>query len=191
MSKDEKMIVNLPGPPKEMTYVVDHVLKDYLSQFKQDIIYTYDFLTMGIGESRVDEVLADLIDHQEEVSIALFAPIKTEIEKILKDYIIKEKNLKEALANIMPSYWTIYECDNFTLRDDFNLGHNHTEDTMNLLIDCREHPLGSIIKVTIDYQGRKDVFEIPLLKDPTLSYNKLESKIIERVYKFLTQPGYN
>lgn len=215
MSKDEKMIVNLPGPPKEMTYVVDHVLKDYLSQFKQDIIYTYDFLTMGIGESRVDEVLADLIDHQEEVSIALYAseetvrvrlgckasdketadkkiaPIKTEIEKILKDYIIKEKNLKEALANIMPSYWTIYECDNFTLRDDFNLGHNHTEDTMNLLIDCREYPLGSIIKVTIDYQGRKDVFEIPLLKDPTLSYNKLESKIIERVYKFLTQPGYN
>ena len=215
MSKDEKIIVNLPGPPKEMTYVVDHVLKDYLIQFKQDIIYTYDFLTMGIGESRVDEVLADLIDHQEEVSIALYAseetvrvrlgckasdketadkkiaPIKTEIEKILKDYIIKEKNLKEALANIMPSYWTIYECDNFTLRDDFNLGHNHTEDTMNLLIDCREHPLGSIIKVTIDYQGRKDVFEIPLLKDPTLSYNKLESKIIERVYKFLTQPGYN
>ena len=91
----------------------------------------------------------------------------------------------------MPSYWTIYECDNFTLRDDFNLGHNHTEDTMNLLIDCREHPLGSIIKITIDYQARKDVFEIPLLKDPTLSYNKLESKIIERVYKFLTQPGYN
>ena len=35
------------------------------------------------------------------------------------------------------------------------------------------------------------MFSIPLLKDPTLSYNKLESKIIERVYKFLTQPGYN
>ena len=112
-------------------------------------------------------------------------------ETVLKDYIIKEKNLKEALANIMPSYWTIYECDNFTLRDGFNLGHNHTEDIMNLLIDCREHPLGSIIKITINYQGRKDVFEVPLLKDPTLSYNKLESKIIERVYKFLTQPGYN
>ena len=98
---------------------------------------------------------------------------KAEIETVLKDYIIKEKNLKEALANIMPSYWTIYECDNFTLRDGFSLGHNHTEDTMNLLIDCREHPLGSIIKITINYQGRKDVFEVPLLKDPTLSYNKL------------------
>ena len=55
----------------------------------------------------------------------------------------------------------------------------------------RSDKVGSFNKVTIDYQGRKDVFEIPLLKDPTLSYNKLESKIIERVYKFLTQPGYN
>ena len=40
MSKDEKMIVNLPGPPKEMTYVVDHVLKDYLSQFSR-ILFTH------------------------------------------------------------------------------------------------------------------------------------------------------
>lgn len=57
-------------------------------------------------------------------------------------------------------------------------------DTMNLLIDCREHPLGSIIKVTIDYQGRKDVFEIPLLKDPTLSYNKLEQKLLSEFINF-------
>lgn len=215
MTKGEKMIINLPGPPKEMTYVVDHVLKDYLKQFKEDIIYTYDLLTMGIGESRVDEVLADIIDHQDEVSIALYAseetvrvrlgckastreladnkmaPLKTEIETLLKDYIIKEKNLKEALATIMPSYWIIYECDNFMLRDGFKLGENHTEDTLNLFIDCHEHPLGAVIKITIDYQGRKETFQVPLLKDPALSYNKLESKIIEHVYKFLTQPGYN
>lgn len=215
MTKDEKMIVNLPGPPKEMTYVVDHVLKDYLSQFKQDIIYTYEILTMGIGESRVDEVLADLIDHQDEVSIALYASeetvrvrlgckasdqeiadakmakLKTEIESILKDYIINEKNLKDALAKIMPTYFTIYNCDNFKLRDGFRLGTNNTKDIFGLCVDCREHILGSIIVITMEYQERKETFEVPLLKDPTLSYSKLESKIIERVYKFLTQPGYN
>ena len=127
MSKDEKMIINLPGPPKEMKFVVDHVLKDYLSKYKQDIIYTVDILTMGIGESKVDEILADLIDHQSDVSIALYAseetvrirlgckasnqenadkkmePIKIEIEKALGNFIIKEKNLKEALAKIMPT----------------------------------------------------------------------------------------
>lgn len=215
MSKDEKMIINLPGPPKEMKYVVDHVLVDYLNQFKKDIIYTYEYLTMGIGESRVDELLTDLIDNQDEVSIAMYAseetvrvrlgckassqdiadkkmqPIKVEIEKLLSSFIIHEKDLKAALAKIMPSYWTIYECDDFVLREGFRLGENQTEDCLNLYVDKRDHPLGAVIKITIEYQGRKDMMEVPLLKDPTLSYSKLESKIISRVYHFLTRPGYN
>lgn len=215
MSKDGKMIINLPGPPKEMKYMVDHVLIDYLSQYKEDIIYTYDYLTMGIGESKVDEVLAKLIKNQDEVSIAMYAseetvrvrlgckasskltadkkmaPIKAEIERILKDYLIYEKNLKDALAKIMPSYWIVYECDDFLLRDGFSLGENRTEEMMTLYIDNCKHPLGSIIKVTLEYSGQKDVLEVPLLNDPTLSYNKLEARIISRVYQFLTQLKYN
>ena len=209
MFKDEKMIINLPGPPKEMNYVVDHVLKPYLNQFKQDVIYTYDFLTMGIGESRVDELLADLISQQDEVSIALYASeetvrvrlgckasnqevanqkvgkVKNEIERVLKDYLIKEKNLKEALEKIMPDYLIIYECDDFMLRDNFNLGHRHSDEVLHLIIDCIAHRLGSIIKVSIEYQGNQEVFEVPLLKDPSLSYSKLESRIIEHLYSFL------
>lgn len=53
----------------------------------------------------------------------------------------------------MPSYWIIYECDNFTLRDGFSLGHNQTEDILNLLIDV-VNTFRSIIKITIDYQGQ-------------------------------------
>lgn len=210
MSKDEKMIINLPGPPKEMKYVVDHVLKDYLSKFKQDIIYTYDFLTMGIGESKVDEILADLIDHQSDVSIALYAseetvrirlgckaasqdqadikmaPVKKEIENYLHNFIIKEKDLKAALAKIMPTYFIYYDCDDFKLRNEFSLGQNATADNMDIFIDCIKHPLGAIIKVKISYLKREETFTVPLLKDPTLSYNKLESKIVERIYRFLT-----
>ena len=50
MSKDGKMIINLPGPPKEFNYVVEHSLKPYLEQYRQEQIYTEDFLVMGIGE---------------------------------------------------------------------------------------------------------------------------------------------
>ena len=211
MSKDEKMIINLPGPPKEMKFVVDHVLKDYLSKYKQDIIYTVDILTMGIGESKVDEILADLIDHQSDVSIALYAseetvkirlgckasnqenadkkmePIKIEIEKSLGNFIIKEKNLKEALAKIMPTYFIYYDCDDFKLRDGFSLGHGARNDLMNIYIDTDKHQLGTIIKIKLEYHDQVDYFKVPLLNDPTLSYNKLESKIIERVYCLLTQ----
>ena len=47
------MIINLPGPPKEMKFVVDHVLKDYLSKYKQDIIYTVDILTMELVKAKL------------------------------------------------------------------------------------------------------------------------------------------
>lgn len=211
MSKDEKMIINLPGPPKEMKYVVDHVLKDYLMQYKKDVIYTYDILTIGIGESKIDELLEDMIYHQDEISIALYASeetvrirlgckasnqqiaddkvktIKEKIELLVGDYIIKEVHLKDALAKIMPSYVIQYECDDFRLRDDFNLGNNCTKDILTIEVDCIKHRLGAIIKIKFDYLGNEDSFEVPLLKDPTLSYSKLESKIISKLYQFLTK----
>ena len=67
MSKDEKMIINLPGPPKELKYVVEHSLVPYLLKYKQDTIYTYEYLTMFIGESKLAEVLSDLINAQKQV----------------------------------------------------------------------------------------------------------------------------
>lgn len=210
MSKDEKMIINLPGPPKEMKYVVDHVLKDYLKQFKQDIIYTYDYLTMGIGESMIDAKLEKLINEQDEVTIALYAseetvrirlgckacnhqeadlkmqPIKVEIENELKNYIVVEKDLKAALAKIMPTYIVDYKCSTFRLRDEFELGSNYSETILYMSVDCIEHDLGAIIKINFDYLGYQDSLEVPLLNDPKLSYSKLEAKIVARMYKFLT-----
>ena len=46
-------------------------------QYKKDVIYTYDILTIGIGESKIDELLEDMIYHQDEISIALYASEET------------------------------------------------------------------------------------------------------------------
>ena len=77
MSDGQRMIINLPGPPKELKYVVEHSLIPYLESMKQDTIYTYEYLTMFIGESKIDEVLRDLIEDQNQVSIALYAGEET------------------------------------------------------------------------------------------------------------------
>ena len=62
------MIINLPGPPKEFNYVVEHSLKPYLEQFRQEQIYTQDFLVMGIGESMIDEKLTETQYKQTDVT---------------------------------------------------------------------------------------------------------------------------
>lgn len=209
MTKDQKMIINLPGPPKEMMYVVDHVLKPYLEQYKQDIIYTYDYLTMGVGESRVDDILADIIDHQTEVSIALYASEETvrirlackasnqqvandkmvetkkAIEEKIKQYIIPEKNLKEALFSIMPPYYIQYHSD-FRLHDNFVLGKNG-QDKNGLIIDIdvKNHRLGEVVLVTLQYQDRKESFTVPMLKEAKLSMSKLEARLVASIYMFL------
>ena len=77
MSDGQRMIINLPGPPKELQYVVEHSLIPYLTKWKQDTIYTYEYLTMFIGESKIDEMLRDLIEGQKDVSIALYAGEET------------------------------------------------------------------------------------------------------------------
>lgn len=210
MSKDEKMIINLPGPPKEMMHVVDHILKPYLEQYKQDIIYTYDYLTMGVGESRIDDLLADVIEHQNSVSIALYASeesvrirlgckasnqqmadammeeTKQAIEDKIGNFIVKEHNLKEALKRIMPPYYIEYVND-FRLRDDFKLGNtiSNSNESLKISVGIKKHRLGEIVDITFNYLGKSEQFEIPMLKKAELSYSKLEGRIIANMYTFL------
>lgn len=209
MSKEDKMIINLPGPPKEMRYVIEHQLKPYLLQYKQDVLYTYEYITMGIGESTLDEVLADIIDHQKEVSIALYAmeeavrirlacktssqrladvmmiEIKVIIEERLGEYIIYEKDVKEALYTIMPPYCIHYHSE-FRLRKDFLLGCNASyQRGVTIDIDTKDHPLGQTVCVTLQHHEKQKYFEVPILKKADLSYAKLESKIIINTYQFL------
>lgn len=210
MKKDEKMIINLPGPPKEMMYIVEHVLKPYLEAFRQEVLYTFDYLTMGIGESAVDEILSDIIDRQEAVTIAMYASeesvrirlgckassqqeadvmmetTKQDIEEKLEGYIIQEKNLKEAVTKIMPSYFIEYLSD-FRLRDSFSFREreNGIKGSMYITIDTKQHPLGEIVCIKYEYLDKEMCFEIPMLKKAELSYNKLESRMLASMYTFL------
>ena len=142
MSKDEKMIINLPGPPKEMTYMVDHVLKPYLEPLKQESIFTCDIYTMGIGESNMAVKLKDIIDTQTDISIALYATedhcrvrlgtkaksqseanekmknVKHQIEVILSSWIIDYAHIRELVFFKMRKFKVIYETD-FRLDEDF------------------------------------------------------------------------
>ena len=206
MSKDNKMIVNLPGPPKEMTYVVEHCLKPYLMKYKKDKIYTFEYLTMMIGESKLQEVLNDLIEAQDRVSIALYAgeesvrvrlavkasdkhqadkymkDIKGEIEKRISSYIIEEKDLKAALMKIMIPYKIIYDGE-FRLKDSFLDGKFKDENAKFVIkITTKQEKLGEVVMVQV---GDNAPIYIPLLKKAEYSYAKAEARIIAEIYKYL------
>lgn len=204
MSKDEKMIINLPGPPKEIQYVVEHSLIPYLEQFKQETIYTYDYLTMFIGESKIDEVLRDLIDNQDHVSIALYAgeetvrvrlavkaacqndvnrmmeKIKREIELRIGKYIIFERDLKEALIkNLIPISLT-YNGE-FRLKDDFLKPYISDQPQIKIVIETRVEELGEVVVFHFNNYS----FEVPTFVKATYSYGKIEARFVAQLYKYV------
>lgn len=62
MEKDGKVIVVLPGPPREMKPMFEQVRKDYLSKFTHGVILSHSVRTFGIGESTLAEKVKDLFD---------------------------------------------------------------------------------------------------------------------------------
>lgn len=209
MRKDNKRIANLPGPPKEMRYVLENSLLPYLKQFQEDKIYTYNINTMMIGESNMAHILKDIVENQENISIALYAsedycrvrlgvkeknqkeadnlvqPTMNLIKERLKEYIVEEASLKEVLFNMMPPYYIIYKDE--VLFENLVLGKTYevSKDAMKLEISKKSHRLGDIICVDISYKDITSSFEVAALKEASLSYMRIESRIIANIYRFL------
>lgn len=204
MSKGEKMIINLPGPPKEINYVVEHSLIPYLLQYQQETIYTYEYMTMFIGESRLDEMLHDLIDQQENISIALYAgeetvrvrlatkassqneademmvDIKKEIEKRIGQYIIFEKDLKEALVKKMVPISLTYQND-FQLQDEFLQPFLSDQPEIQIVVEIRKEKLGEVVV----FHFNEYTFEVPTFVKAMYSYKKVEARFVAQLYKYI------
>ncbi|MBQ0040727.1 MAG: competence/damage-inducible protein A [Clostridiales bacterium] len=73
LEKDGKIAICFPGPPREMKYLWDNFVKEYLEQFATKKMYYRVIRTIGIGESDLETKLLPLIDGQTDPTIATYA----------------------------------------------------------------------------------------------------------------------
>ena len=73
MEKEGKMIVVLPGPPREMESMFENYVKPYLSKLTNDVIESEVLRIIGVGESKVENDILDIIDSQTNPTIATYA----------------------------------------------------------------------------------------------------------------------
>ncbi len=73
LSKDGKTAICFPGPPREMKWLWDHGVREYLEQFMDKKMYYRVIRTIGIGESDLEMLLMPLIDAQTDPTIATYA----------------------------------------------------------------------------------------------------------------------
>jgi len=73
LEKDGKIIICLPGPPKELTYLFENKVRPFLENLTEGSIYYRILRLYGIGESKLETELLDLINNQTDPTIATYA----------------------------------------------------------------------------------------------------------------------
>ncbi len=73
MTQDDKHIVLMPGPPNEMIPMFETSVMPYLSGLQSCVIYSQTVKICGVGESKAESMVADLIETQTNPTIATYA----------------------------------------------------------------------------------------------------------------------
>lgn len=157
--RDDKTIIVLPGPPKEMEPMFKNHVRKYLEKRTGDTIVSEVLRVFGIGESSAEKKLQDLIDNGKNPTIAPYAKEGEVIFRITA----KAKSEEEAKKLINPLKDEVYS----RLGDAvYNTGDTTLQDTVakmlvnkDITIGVSESCTGGLLSSKlIEYPGISKVF---------------------------------
>ena len=140
--RGHQLVISLPGVPSEMEYLLEHAVIPYLQQHYQlhGTIKSRLLHTAGVGESVVDERIADLeiltnptvglAAHTGQVDVRITAKASSDSEAVQMIEVV-ETEIRKRLGN-----W-IYGVDGETLEQ---VSLNHLADlgwTLRAVVDCQ------------------------------------------------------
>jgi len=70
VEKNGKILVMLPGPPREMIPMLEHQVLPYLSEYTDHVLVSSNINIIGMGESTVEEKLYDLMTSSKNPTLA-------------------------------------------------------------------------------------------------------------------------
>ena len=157
--KNNKAIIVLPGPPKEMKPMFQNGVRKYLEKLTGDTIVSEVLRVFGIGESMAEHKLQDLIDNGKNPTIAPYAKEGEVTFRITA----KAKSEEEAKKLIKPLKDEVLR----RLGDAvYNTGEITLQDTVakmlvdkNMTIGASESCTGGLLSSKlIEYPGVSKVF---------------------------------
>lgn len=122
--KNQKMVINLPGPPKELEPMINDIVIPYLKNMENVGILEKRFRLMNIGESQAETLIKSLYEKYPTIKVSPYASVgvvdymistsclnyKTDFgecckgfEQILGNYIIGDwsKSIQEIIVELM------------------------------------------------------------------------------------------
>ena len=73
MAENGKHVILMPGPPNEMIPMFETSIIPYLSRLQSGVIFSQTVKVCGVGESKVETMVKDLIEGQTNPTIATYA----------------------------------------------------------------------------------------------------------------------
>ena len=73
MEQDGKHVILMPGPPNEMIPMFESSIVPYLSKLQDGVIFSQTVKICGVGESKAETMVQDLIEGQSNPTIATYA----------------------------------------------------------------------------------------------------------------------
>lgn len=92
LEENGKMVICMPGPPHEMTYMFENRVRPYLCARQESVLFYKNVRTFGIGESALETELLDLINGQTDPTLATYAKARETTLRVAS----KRKTLEEA-----------------------------------------------------------------------------------------------
>lgn len=169
---NNKILINLPGPPREMIPMFESYVSKYLKKFASGVIYSKVLRVCGLAEGHMEDKIKDIIDRGTNPTIAPYAKntevilritSNSETEEEAKEKIIPiENQIRERLGQ------NIYAEGNVTMEEV--VAKILIE--KNLTISVAESCTGGLIAAKlINYPGISSVF-----KEGVVTYSN-ESKV--------------
>lgn len=73
IDEESKIVVMLPGPPREMKPMLEDTVIPYLQKYQDGILVSKILRVIGVGESTAEDMIKDLISNQSNPTIAPYA----------------------------------------------------------------------------------------------------------------------
>lgn len=159
LEKNNKIIIVLPGPPREMKLMFETEVKPYLEDVTDNVLVSETIRTFGIGESSLENKISDIIENQTNPTIA---PYVGDMEVRLR-VMAKAKNEQEAKMLIDP---VVNQIEDRVGNYIYGKGNTSIEEVVgkilvekNLTVSTAESCTGGLVSaMLINYPGISSVF---------------------------------
>jgi len=160
LESDGKIVICMPGPPREMVHMFSKKVLPYLEQKSSSVIYYQMLRIFGLGESAVEDALEDLITGQTDPTIATYAKEGEVAIRVTS----KKANKEEAAAAVADMIEKIRERigEHIYSFDDEELVHVVARKLIerNISFSCAESCTGGLLSASLtEIPGISSVFD--------------------------------